>query len=86
MTYTLCPECGLTIHARSPYLIVDNCPRCLAQRHRVVPLQLNIATASSDASLPPRARDISRGREAGRRRGAAVAAVHEDAGDLPLAG
>jgi hypothetical protein len=49
-------------------------------RHRLVLMQLNIVSAPPDASLARSARDGGRGRSS------AVAAVHEDAGDLPLAG
>lgn len=46
MTYANCPQCGLSIRLRSPQLIVEHCPRCLARRRVAVP------TVTSTGPLP----------------------------------
>jgi hypothetical protein len=48
-----CPRCGLTVVSRSPYLIVQRCPRCLARRRRLVKMEATpdpeLERATSDA-------------------------------------
>ncbi len=36
LSYIHCPNCGLSVHLRAPFLTFDRCPRCLARRGAVV--------------------------------------------------
>lgn len=38
MTYQHCPRCRLAIRCRAPYLLLTNCPRCLARTGIASPL------------------------------------------------
>jgi len=38
MPFLNCPQCGFVIEASRPGDMVEHCPRCLAQRKRVVDL------------------------------------------------
>lgn len=38
MAYLQCGRCGLQIKIQSPYMHIDNCPRCLARSATVSPL------------------------------------------------
>lgn len=38
MTYLHCPRCRLTIKCRAHYLMLTNCPRCLARAAIASPL------------------------------------------------
>ena len=38
MTYLHCPRCRLAIRSRANYLLLDNCPRCLARAAIVSPM------------------------------------------------
>jgi hypothetical protein len=38
MTYLHCPRCRFAIYCRAHYLMLRNCPRCLARRATAVPL------------------------------------------------
>ncbi len=38
MPYLNCPQCGFVIEASKPAEMVEHCPRCLAQRRRIVDL------------------------------------------------
>ena len=38
MPYMHCARCGLSVRVRTPYLVVDHCPRCLARRRLAVPM------------------------------------------------
>jgi hypothetical protein len=38
MTYLHCPRCRLAIRCRAHYLMLTNCPRCLARARIVSPL------------------------------------------------
>jgi hypothetical protein len=38
MAYLNCPQCGFVIEASRPAEMIEHCPRCLAQRKRIVDL------------------------------------------------
>lgn len=38
MSYLHCPRCRLAIRCRAHYLMLTNCPRCLARAQIVTPL------------------------------------------------
>ena len=38
MSYLSCPRCRLTIRIRAPYLVMRNCPRCLARAGLPTPM------------------------------------------------
>jgi hypothetical protein len=39
-TYMSCPQCGLRIRLRAPYLVVECCPRCIALSRRPVAMKI----------------------------------------------
>lgn len=42
MTYLQCPRCRLAIRCRAHYLMLTNCPRCLARAAVVSPLSASV--------------------------------------------
>jgi hypothetical protein len=47
-----CPQCGLTITPRQPWLVADYCPRCLAHRRAAVALVRTDANARGGQERP----------------------------------
>jgi hypothetical protein len=41
MSYLSCPRCRLTIRIRAPYLVLRNCPRCLARAGLPTPMYVS---------------------------------------------
>jgi hypothetical protein len=41
MPFMNCPQCGLSVRLRAPYLILERCPRCLARNRESVPMELS---------------------------------------------
>jgi hypothetical protein len=56
MSYLSCPRCRLTIRIRAPYLVLRNCPRCLARAGLPTPMYTSVGP-----SLPVPAVDESAG-------------------------
>jgi hypothetical protein len=69
MTYLHCPRCRLAIRCRAHYLMLTNCPRCLARARIVSPLfasPLDAHELHAGDGLPAiRAADPSRSPRAG---------------------
>ncbi len=56
MPYLNCPQCGLVIEVSKPAEMVEHCPRCLAQRKRVVDLFVSAQPRGRErATAVPRA-------------------------------
>jgi hypothetical protein len=49
-----CPSCGLRVRVRAHYVMLDRCPRCLARRGAIVPMEVSDQPAGS-AALPGQA-------------------------------
>jgi hypothetical protein len=43
-----CPNCGLTIQPRAPFLTMDHCPRCLARRGAIISMEISDQRPGSD--------------------------------------
>jgi hypothetical protein len=43
-----CPDCGLSVPLRAPFMTLDMCPRCLARRRIARPMVLSAAGAQPD--------------------------------------
>jgi hypothetical protein len=41
MSYLSCPRCRLTIRIQAPYLVMRNCPRCLARAGLPTPMYVS---------------------------------------------
>jgi len=55
LIYLNCPDCGLTVTVRAPWLMLDHCPRCMARRRTAVRLRAgarpaNKPSAAADAA------------------------------------
>jgi len=64
MTYLHCPRCRLAIKCRAEYLILTNCPRCLARTAITSPLFVSPLDgaelhAARDSDALPRPAQIS---------------------------
>jgi hypothetical protein len=51
MPYLNCPQCGLVIEASKPGQMVEHCPRCLAQRKRIVDLFVSAEPRGRERSV-----------------------------------
>lgn len=55
MSYLNCPRCRLTIRIRAPYLVMRNCPRCLAHAGLPTPMYVSPARHATVPDLDERA-------------------------------
>ena len=52
MLFMTCPRCGLKIRLRAAFLALERCPRCLARRGAVVPMNIS-SGVERRAPTPP---------------------------------
>jgi hypothetical protein len=56
MSYLSCPRCRLTIRIRAPYLVLRNCPRCLARAGLPTPMYVSAGPSMPIPAVDARAR------------------------------
>ena len=57
MAYLSCGRCGLEIRIQAAYLLIHNCPRCLARSAIVAPMTLSAHGVADAGGWGRRARD-----------------------------
>lgn len=55
MSYLNCPRCRLSIRIRAPYLVMRNCPRCLAHAGLPTPMYVSPARHMTAPDVDERA-------------------------------
>ncbi len=57
MAYLNCGRCGLEVRIQAAYLLIQNCPRCLARSATVAPMTLNANGVADLGGWGQRVRD-----------------------------